>query len=388
MTTSYLDRLQHQMTKYELLYADKPVKFALKLIGFNLKFLLSSVRLFPLKPTFHDGIQHIGIEVVGGVGDLTISAKYVSALKQYLGDEVEFDIISLPQELEIARAIFSNVSGVVRICSQKDRHPIYDAVIYLVRFPRVKSVFFSRLLPKTQAYVQKLQAFEKGHMILYKNDYLGRTWSQLNGRRREDQADIDDRLDMAHTQFTLDCPKEADEVLAKFGLFQKRYIVLQTGAGRHFEKIKQDTRQWPASSYETLVGLYKKRFPDDVIVQVGQITQTPISNVDQDLRGKTTFDELLCLLANAALQVSQEGGMAILRHFLGGGKSVVLFGPTDETFFGFKENINLSARKCAGCCEWIVKDWMAKCPKTGQDSLCMRNLPPETVMKEIEKEVL
>ena len=75
--------------------------------------------------------------------------------------------------------------------------------------------------------------------------------------------------------------------------------------------------------------------------------------------------------------------MIFLRHFLQGGVSVVLFGPTDINFFGYTENLNLSASLCDQPCEWIVKNWMEKCVKTGNEAECMRLLNPEKVFNTI-----
>ena len=50
--------------------------------------------------------------------------------------------------------------------------------------------------------------------------------------------------------------------------------------------------------------------------------------------------------------------MVHARHFLGGGTSVVLFGPTDERFYGYPENVNLSRRFCPFACELIDDDWI------------------------------
>ena len=116
--------------------------------------------------------------------------------------------------------------------------------------------------------------------------------------------------------------------------------------------------------------------------------QNKCQNIDIDLRGQTTIEELFVLLKYAKLHISQEGGMPIIRHFVKGGMSIVLFGPTDERFFGFEENVNLHARTCPFACEWLTNDWMRRCLKSNGLSECMKNITVDSVMENIRKVLL
>ena len=127
--------------------------------------------------------------------------------------------------------------------------------------------------------------------------------------------------------------------------------------------------------------MLKEKYPEVQIIQIGSKKQSPISGVDIDLRDQTDMEEAFSLLKHARLHISQEGGMVHARHFLGGGTSVVLFGPTDERFYGYPENINLSRRICPFACEWVEDDWMRKCIKTGRCADCMQRLTPEFIME-------
>ena len=68
-----------------------------------------------------------------------------------------------------------------------------------------------------------------------------------------------------------------------------------------------------------------------------------------------------------------------------GGPSVVLFGPTDEKFFGYEENINITARTCPHPCEWLTKDWMKKCLRTNYQQPCMQDIKPKDVLSQIKR---
>ncbi|MCK9545063.1 MAG: hypothetical protein M0R03_23855, partial [Novosphingobium sp.] len=59
------------------------------------------------------------------------------------------------------------------------------------------------------------------------------------------------------------------------------------------------------------------------------------------------------------LHISNEGGIVHLAHSLGT-KSVVLFGPTNPTLYGYPDNFNIYYEKCPSCW-WTVTGWSSKC---------------------------
>lgn len=97
-------------------------------------------------------------------------------------------------------------------------------------------------------------------------------------------------------------------VLRKFGINTPNYITIQTGSGRCWENIKNETRQWPEEYYRRFVKLLKEKYPEVQIIQIGSKKQSPISGVDIDLRDQTDMEEAFSLLKHARLHISQEGG--------------------------------------------------------------------------------
>lgn len=383
--TQYFTKIENRLAKYKLRYQQHPKKAAIKFIWWNLCYLFS-VRKY--KFSFTDDKQHIAIVFAGGIGDYVISAKYVEALVRYLSNNCIIDIFCEECDIVALQAIFYGKKYVNNILSKKAKYK-YDLHIRIVRFPVVLSYIEKRLDEKTIQYVHKLEKFYRENPLIVSNDYMGRCWSLLKRQRRENQADVDNILDMSQSEFKINLPNNEDIVLSKYGLDKQKFITIQTGAGIHFQHIKNETRQWPIEYYCELINILKNEYPQYKIVQLGVEYQSLCSNIDLDLRGKTAVSELFVLLKNAKLHISQEGGMPIIRHFVKGGKSIVLFGPTDEKFFGFSENINISARSCNACCEWLTKDWMEKCPQTEKGNAeCMRCLAVNLVAKNIEKELL
>ena len=379
-TKQYQKNLTEKMDKYFSLYSDSCKKIALKTAWWNTKFVFSKLK--KQKPSFNDTVEHIGVFIAGGIGDLVCAAKYIQALSGYLSPQAEIDVIGETQDIETLKHIFLNKKYIHNIISEQ-KIPQYDLHIRLVRFPVIENYYEHRLSAHTLAYIQRINEFHKQNPLLIKNDFLGRCYSQMQGRTRETQADIDNLLSMKDVDFSIEYKKT--DILARYNLESNKYITLQTGSGTHFQNIPHEVRQWPIEHYEALVNGLKERYPAYKMVQIGKSNQERIKNIDIDLRGKTDMDDLLGLLQSAKLHISQEGGIPILRHVLKGGPSVVLFGPTDEKFFGYEENINITARTCPHPCEWLTKDWMKKCLRTNYQQPCMQDIKPKDVLSQIKR---
>jgi ADP-heptose:LPS heptosyltransferase len=134
--------------------------------------------------------------------------------------------------------------------------------------------------------------------------------------------------------------------------------------------------------------MFKNCYPDYKVVLVGEEYEKTdeITSQDIDLSGQTNFEELKTLLFHSALHVDTEGGLVHLRHAIKGGKSVVLFGSTDEDFFGYSENINIRTKACPMSCEWMTINWAVDCINKKEPFVCMESITPEMVLKEIKNE--
>jgi hypothetical protein len=63
-----------------------------------------------------------------------------------------------------------------------------------------------------------------------------------------------------------------------------------------------------------------------------------------------------------------------------------LFGPTDERFYGYKQNINIKAGNCHGC--YGLYTDINKCARGMEKPECMYSITPENVFKEINDYLL
>ncbi len=383
-TEQYLDKIQTKLDKYSKNKSSSAKKIALKLLWLNLKFLCSPRGTNSKKSSFSDNKQHVSIRCFGGMGDFIFAAKYIEALSHYLSDTVEFDILTEKENQALFQSIFNGKRYIHNIISLPIKKQ-YDLSIEITRFPKIVSYFADRLDVKTRHYVENIKTFYTDNKLAFYNDYIARGITQLSEGKRENQADIYHLLKMEKIPFQLKSDIDKQTVFEQFNIPTTNFITIQTGAGKHFQHITNEVRQWSPLYYEQLIRHLKHRYPHHTFIQLGESAHPYLNGIDIDLRNKTTISELFCLLKHASLHVSQEGGMVIARHFLSGRPSVVLFGPTDEKFFGFDENINIANRSCLHPCEYITPNWMKQCLKTGSCAECMQNLTPNFIINRLKK---
>ena len=90
------------------------------------------------------------------------------------------------------------------------------------------------------------------------------------------------------------------------------------------------------------------------------------------------MEEVKALLKNSLLHIDNEGGLVHLRHALCAKKSIVLFGPTSDLFYGYAENENVRSNVCEEPCEWENAKWNTWCKKIKNEnskiSICMKQI--------------
>ena len=379
----YLEELRKRIDSYHHRSELTARNTAIKLIFWNIKYLFKhTIR----KSKFSDNVFHIAFVPLGGIGDFAYAAKYIYCLKKYFREDITVNILS-DYHLETSACLWKQPNIDHLHPYTESSH--YDCEIALCRFPFIRYIDKKRFQKvaseKLKHYLETVSHFMKKHQLLYQSDYLGRCFSLLHGRVRENQADIENILDMSKiNDFTIPLPtSDYEKTLQKFSLREDQYIVFQTGSGHHF-KDSNDVRLWPLEHYEESIRKIKKINPSIQVIQIGEEYHESVKHTDINLLGKTSFNEMLAILKGARLLLSQEGGMSILRHFISRKCSCVIFGPTDKEFYGFSENINLTANLCNGC-EWLTDDWNLKCTRGYSIPLCMKSISPEMVVHSIKK---
>ncbi|MGL6195957.1 MAG: glycosyltransferase family 9 protein [Thermoguttaceae bacterium] len=386
--TSYLDAASRKCEQYHAKYGTHPWKANSFFLLWSLKQLFKFNRPMRSKA---DNICRVGFELKGGVGDILVSLNYLQCLHQFLEGKIAFDLYALEKRdaCKITQVLCREQNFVKQV------HPIshlkndYDLYITITRYPEIQYLNESKissLCPKLYQWCQKVDEFRKDNPVVYRTgtygDYLGRKHATLQGQNRLQQADIGNQLKIKSV-FQPKIFADTQGTLAKFSLENRRFITLQRGVGGG--NRSEATKLWPMSHYETLVKGIKERMPDVSIVQLGILKNLPINGVDLDLRNKTSFEDVMVLVQQSSCHIDGECGLVHLRHFLKGGTSIVMFGPTEEQFYGYAENINMRSDSCLGGCEWITPVYNKKCPRGFAENVCLKNLAPEVVLTQVLK---
>lgn len=168
----------------------------------------------------------------------------------------------------------------------------------------------------------------------------------------------------------------------KLGL--KKYVTINYGTGFASEYGKNVTaKQWGYDKLCKFVSLFKNKFPNISVVQLGTKNALHIPNVDLYCIGND-LELVKYILYNSQLHIDSEGGLVHLATQLHT-KCVVLFGPTMPEYFGYLENDNIMAGTCHGC--YTLYDEIDKCARDMSCPECMDKITPEMVMEVVCKNV-
>ena len=176
--------------------------------------------------------------------------------------------------------------------------------------------------------------------------------------------------------FNDDFKKEYDEL----GLNTK-YITLTYGAGSSKGLGIQQTKVWPKEHFENLIVLIKRKYPDIVIVQVGDSSSSKLKGADKYILGHN-LEIVKYVLRDTMFHVDSESGLVHLATQLGT-KCFVLFGPTPIWFVGYEQNTNIKSQVC-GECKGLVADWYFRCLNYNEPE-CMKSIKPEMVFDKIKE---
>lgn len=147
--------------------------------------------------------------------------------------------------------------------------------------------------------------------------------------------------------------------------------------------VKRATKTWSLESWAMFIRAFKKKFPDYKVIQLGGLTSRQIEGVDVDLVGKVKLGAALRYLGASKLHVDGDSGLTHAATAFGI-PTIAMFGPTPAKFFGYPQNVNLTAGSC-GDCWWLTEDWLRKCPVGYPTPVCMDRISPLTVFTEAKR---
>ena len=172
-------------------------------------------------------------------------------------------------------------------------------------------------------------------------------------------------------------PSEAAGRAAFQALQLGHYVTLNNGNGTGASG-NGVAKAWPNERFEQWIALFHEAYPAIEVVQLGMKNAIPLAGVDQEVFG-ATFGTVREVLAHTLLHIDIEGGLVHLATQVGT-KCVVLFGPTPVGYYGYPQNINITAGDCQGCIHLYPKN-INRCARDLGEPECMYSITPEMVME-------
>ena len=326
----------------------------------------------------------------GGLGDSLVSLPVIMAVREYFGDAAEIDITT-GQNIEALREIYYGIPFVHQIFPNPSGTEIvlgesYDVV--LSANEQVNAQIKEKAQAASPEFIERIQnglknreAFRLINQVPpLLNNQLGNHAVMLGLDRRSIPLYSMGLPNYHDTTAAVQLRPGALAVLDQYDLSAGEYITIQDGWDATFPLNQPDarpTKVWSAAAWAALVIEIKSRHPNKKIVQLGSLkTGADIVGVDLNLRGQASLRDALALLKYAALHVDTEGGLVHMAHGLGT-RSLVLFGPTNEKFFGYVRNKNL-VPPCNNCW-WLTHEWMSTCVRGLAVPECMTSHTAQNV---------
>jgi spore maturation protein CgeB/glycosyltransferase involved in cell wall biosynthesis len=334
-------------------------------------------------------------EFKGGIGDRLFSLIWLQEFKKYFSD-VQMDI----HVCYISKNVDDNYQVLLRGQDLVKKIYHFQSKEELLKNKHEYDIVIDTYDAVILSTSERLETFEKlnGYIEKYKKErkisrceHVAR--SIMLGKHRISKSDLNGVLKLdVYSELEIRFPDNVN-LLKKLDLADGKFITIARSFDSRVENT-ESTKLWPPGHYNELVCKIKKEFPDYKVIQLGPSLQKniSISGVDMNLVGETSFSEMIVLLGNAFLHVDSEGGMVHLRHFFGRGKkkSVVLFGPTPKEYFGWPENVNISAQNsCNSYCVYLLhaNEWQDKCMRGFElgEHPCMAQITPDIVMQGVRE---
>lgn len=327
------------------------------------------------------------VHVRGGIGDVCMSRLFVKRLREKFSYA---QIYFCYDDKTTTDTVFSDglINGYV---NRKYDPREYDLVIsgcHAFNFDYYDLPRLQKLAPQWLADFEKARALQqKLQTVINNTPHLDGLWAKISvqyGSNRIANMGLTAGVPVGQNDrapIRLDAQK-LKEVLQTHGLYGKRYVTIHDGTNTNTDLHgRHATRCWPREHWQAFGKLFKEKFPDILLVQLGGANSAPFDFADICLVGKTSVPQLPYILQGALLHIDGESGMVHLAN-LTDTRSIVLFGPSPLPYLAYARNINLRAENCRDCM-CIYTDWMSRCPLFEKNE-CLWAIKPQTVFEKAE----
>lgn len=321
-------------------------------------------RLFAPRAPKTDTLRVL-VHVRGGIGDVCMARIFLTKLRAALPHaRIDFCYDSKA----VVDTVFPDRTLINGFQNRKYIPQDYDLVMsgcHIFKYDYMDKARLARLAPEFMPAVEQaleiqqiFEGFEENTPHL--DGYLANI-TVAYGSTRVGNMGLTTGLDVKQDdRAPLPLAPEGFGVLNRVGLAGKKYVTFHDGINTNTDTSSgYPVRCWPEQNWKEFAKLFKERFPDVLLVQLGGNKSRAFEFADVCLVGKTKVADLPYILDKALLHVDGESGMTQLAN-LTGTRSVVVFGPTPVKYFGYARNINIVSEKCTNCM-CIVSDWMTHC---------------------------
>jgi ADP-heptose:LPS heptosyltransferase/SAM-dependent methyltransferase len=331
----------------------------------------------------------VAIHGTGSIGDFLTHMLFIQSFYKTYGP-MEIDLFCHQKKIAEAKFIFAKtpfIKNVITVNVLNELKSNYDLIVYLRYLVKYEIVDHSRILSANPELFNVIEIakkrFEPYDYVFQQHPCLDGLFARHVGLQRMNLADVTGYLgniDVNRDSIPYFVPDISESgATIKFGLEGKDYITIHYGFDTSYIPLAAPvTKCWPLAHWRDFVRLFKARFPDIMVVQIGAYHSDRIEGVDLVLVNKTTFDEAAWLIKHSLLHIDGESGLVRMARALHT-TSTVMFGPTSSSFFSFGRNINIVSKVCNDCW-WATQDWMSACPRGLKVPECMDSIKPNQVL--------
>jgi ADP-heptose:LPS heptosyltransferase/SAM-dependent methyltransferase len=332
-------------------------------------------------------VVHVAAEITGGIGDVVLAAQLLLNL-QLVVPECRIEVFYHTPETaqfvfhhaRFVRAVHSpaGFADAARRCDLILRiHSLAKCEIRdMAKLRRVDSDFADRL----EEAIRRFGTFEG---FFREEPQFDSLWGRVCVRHGYDRLTSLGWL--AGLAIGAQTPLFLAPDPAAYDFFQRwfpeaftPYVTIHDGFDNHVRLAPgAATKCWPLEHWIALICRLKAAKPELKIVQLGSRNSRPIPGVDMNLVQRTSLSEAAWFIKHARVHIDGDSGLVHMARALHT-PSVVLFGPTDDQYFGHSQNVNLRAPGCANCW-WSTPTWLSRCPRGLPKPECMTAIEPDRV---------
>jgi len=343
---------------------------------------------FDKKKLFSDSSRSIFIciSITGGIGDVISIARWIRQVKEHFGMSIIIDAFFTSPEM--IRFILQPI-GVRDVFSDlifRRSSSAYDAVLTVNQFvisheSKFKMERILSIIPEFNYFIKDINKslipYQK--YINYHPELDGLFADLLveQGLTRKDFLSVISGFNAPDSKLPFELPDEL--FLKEIGLNDSQYITIHDGWEVNIKQtLVRSTKSYPVDLFARAIVLIKKQYPSIKIVQVGSNTDYVIEGVDINLLELTNLAQCALILKQAKAHIDTESGLVHLATSLGT-SCVVMFGPTNISYYGYAENKNIKPKECGNCMH-VTDTWMESCPLNYTPIKCMPSILPNEIL--------